>query len=71
MLYNCLYIRLDNLITGKETYIVSDVVSYDDLELSDRLNIPIVSADPDVSHLYSNKSGAKRIFISAEVKFTE
>ena len=47
---------------------MTDVVSYDDLEMSDRLNIPILSADPDVSHLYSNKSGAKRIFTSAEVK---
>ena len=50
---------------------ITDVVSYDDLGMSDRLNIPILSADPDVSHLYSNKSGAKRIFTSAEVRLSE
>ena len=65
------HVRLENLIAGKETYIVTDVVSYDDLVMSDRLNLPILSADPDVSHLYSNKSGAKRIFTSAEVKLIE
>ncbi|XP_065912018.1 IQ domain-containing protein H-like isoform X2 [Dysidea avara] len=59
--------RLENLIAGKETYIMTDVISYDDLGLADRLNVPILSPDPDISKLYSSKSGAKRIFASAEV----
>lgn len=46
---------------------VTDMIADDDLGISDRLNIPILSPDPDVSHLYSTKSGAKRIFTSAEV----
>lgn len=64
-------LRLENLIAGRETYIVTDMISYDDLTMADRLNVPILSADPDVSHLYSNKSGAKQIFTSTEVKFSE
>jgi len=46
---------------------MTDVISYDDLALSDRLNVPILSSDPDITHLYSTKSGAKRIFASTEV----
>ena len=46
---------------------MTDVISYDDLGLADRLNVPILSPDPDISKLYSSKSGAKRIFASAEV----
>lgn len=59
--------RLKRLIAGKTAYIMPSVVHRDDMELSEKLNIPVISAEPDVVHLYSTKSGSKRIFANANV----
>ena len=42
-------------------------VSQDDDKLSIRLAIPIFSGEPQKQHLYSTKSGAKKIFQLADV----
>lgn len=42
-------------------------VSQDDVKLSIRLAIPIFSGEPQKQHLYSTKSGAKKIFQLADV----
>ncbi|XP_063690024.1 IQ domain-containing protein H-like [Bolinopsis microptera] len=59
--------RLKRLIAGKEAYIVPGLMHRDDMQLSEVLNVPVVAAEPDVTHLYSTKSGAKRIFANANV----
>ena len=54
--------RIKNLIAGKQAYIVPGVSSIDDIKLSVRLAIPIMTGDPNKQHLYSTKSGSKKIF---------
>lgn len=53
--------RLDYLL------LLTGVPHVDDVYLSDYLNVPVLSPEPDVAHLYSTKSGAKRIFTNAGV----
>jgi len=35
--------------------------------ISDYLDVPVLSPEPDVAHLYSTKSGARRIFAAAGI----
>jgi IQ domain-containing protein H len=53
---------MKSMIKGKQAYIVPGVVGSDDIKLSIKLKVPIMSGEPQKNSLYSTKSGAKKIF---------
>jgi IQ domain-containing protein H len=50
------------MLKGKQAYIVPGAVSSDDIKISIKLQIPILTGEPQKQTLYSTKSGAKKIF---------
>lgn len=59
--------RIQNLIKGRQAYIVPCKVNDFDVKLSIALAVPIMCGEPEKVNLYSTKSGAKRIFQQADV----
>jgi len=60
--------RIKQLIRGnRQAYIVPGIASTEDVKLSIRLEIPIMTGEPSKNNLYSSKSGCKKIFQLADV----
>lgn len=60
--------RLKSLIKGKRAIIVPGVTCLDTLSIADDLDVPVYGSEPEVCHLYSTKSGSRRIFNAANIE---
>lgn len=59
--------KIRQFIRGRPACIVPMELGPEDLQLAVELNLPLMSAEPDVANLFSSKSGAKRIFQAAHI----
>lgn len=59
--------RLQDLLQGRDAFVVGGFPHLDDLAVADELQVPFLGSEPAVAQLYSSKSGSKRIFASAGV----
>lgn len=59
--------QIRKMIDGEQCYIVPGRVSDADVKLSIKLSVPILTGDPQITKIFSTKSGAKRIFQQADV----
>lgn len=59
--------RIKLLIKGRNSYIVPGIISNDEIKLSNLLGVPMLSGEPQKVHLYSTKSGSRRIFNQANI----
>eukprot|EP01135_Chromosphaera_perkinsii_P006589 Nk52_evm14s553 gene=Nk52_evmTU14s553 len=59
--------RIGNFIKGKKAYIVPGYVGEAEVQLSVLLDVPLLGPDPQITKLYSTKSGGKRVISSARI----
>lgn len=59
--------RLRQLLRGQEAYIVPGVVGHEDKRLAQVLGVPLLAPEPEVASVLNTKSGAKRVFVGADV----
>ncbi|CBH10278.1 hypothetical protein, conserved [Trypanosoma brucei gambiense DAL972] len=52
---------------GRDTYIVPGVVGAEELSLATELNVPMLSADPNIAQAFGTKSGGRRLMDLAAV----
>lgn len=59
--------RLKNMVKGKQALLIPGIVCLDTLAIADELEVPVYGSEPEVCHLYSTKSGSRRIFNAAGI----
>jgi len=60
--------RIKKLITGRNAVYLPGYVNHNDLTVADFLGLAILGSEPEISRLYSSKSGARRIFSASSVE---
>ena len=59
--------RIKRFIKGRDAYIVPDSIGPEERRLAVLLGVPMLAPEPSVAAQYQLKSGAKRLFASADV----